>query len=147
MSSKLLCLCFLLVNALSVSAREKSDTLVMRNGDHFTFEIKTPARGLFHRRQISQSAPHFSRLVEARVWSRTAQRNEITKEIPAGHLDTALSEVVAWQGNEHALYVLSEISPKMANVAGNQMRGLRGHRSQKDGYILIGQSQVLREAT
>lgn len=34
----------------------------------------------------------------------------------------------------------------MPNVAGNEMRGPRGHRSQKDGHILIGQSQILRRA-
>jgi hypothetical protein len=41
MSSKLLFLCSLLVTALPVSARDKSDVLVMRNGDRLTREIKS----------------------------------------------------------------------------------------------------------
>jgi hypothetical protein len=41
MSLKLLCFCSLLVAALPLSAREKSDVLVMRNGDRLTCEIKS----------------------------------------------------------------------------------------------------------
>src|ERR1700741_4669645 len=135
-------------SAVTIRSRiELADSFVLSDDPVGTRWEGTPARGLFHRRQISQSTPHFSRLVEAHVWSRTAQRNEIAKEIPAGHLTTALPQVVAWRRNEYALYALAEISPKMPNVAGNAMRGLRGHRSQKDGHILIGQSQILRKGT
>jgi hypothetical protein len=40
MNSRLLFLCFLVVIAMPISAREKSDILVMRNGDRLTCEVK-----------------------------------------------------------------------------------------------------------
>ena len=41
MNVKTLCFCFLLLFALPLSAREKSDALVMRNGDRLTCEVKS----------------------------------------------------------------------------------------------------------
>jgi len=41
MNPKILCFCFLLLIAVPLSAREKSDILVMRNGDRLTCEIKS----------------------------------------------------------------------------------------------------------
>src|SRR5580698_3090112 len=41
MNPKTLGFCFLLLIALPLSAREKSDILVMRNGDRLTCEIKS----------------------------------------------------------------------------------------------------------
>jgi Protein of unknown function, DUF481 len=40
MNSKIVLFCFLLLVALPLSAREKSDSLVMRNGDRLTCEVK-----------------------------------------------------------------------------------------------------------
>ena len=44
----------------------------------------------------------------------------------AGHLDADPSQIVARRQNEHTLDALSEIPPKMPNVASNEMRGPRG---------------------
>lgn len=64
-----------------------------------------------------------------------------------GHLDVELSQIVARRRHKHALDALSKVSPKVPDVAGNEMRGPRRHRSQKDGHILVGQSQVLGKTT
>lgn len=64
-----------------------------------------------------------------------------------GQLAVELSQIVARRRHKHALDALSKVSPKVPDVAGNEMRGPRRHRSQKDGHILVGQSQVLGKTT
>lgn len=66
---------------------------------------------------------------------------------PLAVLDVELSQIVAWRQNEHALDALAEISPKMVNVSGDEMRRSCCYRGQENWHILVGQNDIPREAS
>jgi hypothetical protein len=60
-------------------------------------------------------------------------------------LTTTLPQVVGWWQYEYAFDRLTEILPKMVNITDNEMRGSRRYRRQKNGYVLVGQSNFTRK--